>query len=113
MHKHRAQSTDVRPFFGPVAKEENRAAHGGICERQTCSCGAVREVNSNGRHVERGEWSDPIAKPRNLSFTDADWSEIRADAAREGARLGRTVSASEYIRIAVAEKRQRDGKQSR
>jgi len=48
-------------FTGPAYPEgprgENRAAHGGICYVETCDrCGARREVNSNGRHVERGAW---------------------------------------------------------
>ena len=42
-----------------VSRNENRAAHGGVCHtqcRRTAS-GAirVRHVNSNGRHTEAGE----------------------------------------------------------
>lgn len=44
-------------FTGPVSKNENRAAHGGICEVATCEhCGAEKSVNVNGWHVEEGEW---------------------------------------------------------
>lgn len=34
----------------------NPAAHGGVAWLEHCSCGATREVNTNGRHEERGEW---------------------------------------------------------
>lgn len=60
MHKHKAKRTDVRPFFGPIeGVSQNRAAHGGVCEVDRCACGAVRRVNINGRHVERGRWRTP------------------------------------------------------
>lgn len=55
-HRHRAHKSTTRPFFGPVAARQNRAAHGGHCVRQECRCGAQRQVNVNGRHVERGAW---------------------------------------------------------
>lgn len=37
---------------------EKRAAHGNVCVVDTCRCGAERQTNVNGRHVERGPWSN-------------------------------------------------------
>jgi len=54
---HRAESTRVSGFTGPVSRDENRAAHGNICETETCRCGAERSTNINQHHVERGIWS--------------------------------------------------------
>lgn len=57
MHKHRAKTTRIRAFSGPVAIErQNLAAHGNVCEIATCACGAERHTNRNRRHVERGPW---------------------------------------------------------
>jgi len=44
-------------FTGPVASDENRAAHGGICRIEYCCCGATRRTNINGSHVEQGDWT--------------------------------------------------------
>jgi hypothetical protein len=45
-------------FSGPVSRDENRAAHGGVCHTEVCSrCGARRRVNVNGLHVEYGPWT--------------------------------------------------------
>lgn len=57
MHKHRAKSETTGPFFGPVSPRQNSAAHGNVCVRAVCSCGAVRLTNVNGSHAERGVWS--------------------------------------------------------
>lgn len=43
----------------PGAREENRAAHGGIAVEETCRCGAERIVNVNGTHTEKGAWCSP------------------------------------------------------
>lgn len=49
-----------RSFSGGVARDENRAAHGGICQVWECpDCGAFRLLNRNGHHVERGPWFVP------------------------------------------------------
>lgn len=59
MHTHRPATHELRPYIGPVAAtidDENVAAHGNVCEVQRCRCGAVRSVNINGRHRERGPW---------------------------------------------------------
>lgn len=56
-HKHKAKREYVRPFFGAVsARNENRMAHGNVTVRAVCACGAIRETNVNGIHVERGRW---------------------------------------------------------
>lgn len=59
-HKHRARSrkTKLRGFSGPSygAKKQNPAAHGCITEIDYCTCGARRETNVNGLHVEVGAW---------------------------------------------------------
>lgn len=59
MHKHRAKTTTTRAYTGSVSRDENRAAHGGVCHHETCACGAERRINSNGRHEERGAWVMP------------------------------------------------------
>lgn len=49
-----------RCYSGAVSRDENRAAHGGICQVLECAkCGATRLVNRNGGHVERGPWFAP------------------------------------------------------
>jgi hypothetical protein len=55
-HRHRPVRTETRPFFGPVARPENRAAHGNVTLVQHCACGAVRRINVNGQREERGKW---------------------------------------------------------
>jgi hypothetical protein len=57
MHRHRAKSSEIRCYTGPVAQKQNKAAHGGYCRHETCSCGARRRVNVNGLNVERGRWT--------------------------------------------------------
>lgn len=56
-HQHRKhQERNERCYSHAVAEPENRAAHGNITVEHVCRCGAVRLVNINGRHVERGPW---------------------------------------------------------
>jgi len=59
-HHHRPipRLTVVRCYSGPVSDRENPRAHGWACELHVCRCGAVRRVNVNGRHVERGPWAE-------------------------------------------------------
>ena len=48
---------DPKPFMGCVNNNDpNQAAHGNVVVKDVCSCGAVRFVNVNGRHVEEGPW---------------------------------------------------------
>ena len=62
IHKHKPATESIRCFTAPVAYPENPAAHGNICISQTCSCGATRRINKNGRHIERGPWiQDDVA----------------------------------------------------
>ena len=58
-HRHRTALVETRPFSGPVSKYVNEAAHGNVTEEHTCTCGATRKVNVNGRHIERGPWQEP------------------------------------------------------
>jgi len=58
-HTHCPETSEIRPFFGAVAFPETRAAHGGVCEVATCSCGATRRTNRNGSHAEFGKWLVP------------------------------------------------------
>jgi len=56
-HRHTVSSSRDVCYSAPVAgARENRAAHGCICVVEKCSCGAIREANVNGRHVEQGRW---------------------------------------------------------
>ncbi len=60
LHRHAAATTTEAPYTGPVTLVENyvnRAAHGGICRTETCSCGATRKVLVNGPHRETSPWS--------------------------------------------------------
>lgn len=41
------------------------ASHGGVTFVETCSCGATRRTESNGRHVERGAWEEAAPVTRN------------------------------------------------
>lgn len=68
MHTHRRIPTrmTVRSYQAPVAapEEQNPSAHGNLCMRDMCACGAVRDTNVNGRHQERGPWQQPpMLKP--------------------------------------------------
>lgn len=57
-HPKTARTSVTRCFCGPVAQNKNPAAHGGVCEVETCGvCGATRAANINGSHVEQGAWS--------------------------------------------------------
>lgn len=58
-HRHKAEKSIDRPYMGPVATRENRAAHGGICVVEICACGATRRTNINGNHAEAGKWVGP------------------------------------------------------
>jgi len=49
-----------RPFAGSLATRKvaaNPMAHGGVTVTVACrACGATRQENRNGRHVEAGAW---------------------------------------------------------
>lgn len=59
-HRHRVdRKDDPRCYTGSVAGRygiENRAAHGNIRVREYCLCGAYRDTNRNGWHLEYGPW---------------------------------------------------------
>ena len=56
MHRHKAIKQEDRVYTAPVSRNENPSAHGGVCQRETCSCGARRNINKNGGHWEVGPW---------------------------------------------------------
>ena len=69
MHRHQARERyrTVLPFRGPIpGARANPAAHGNVCVADGCSCGALRYTNVNGRHVERGPWTEatPVRERR-------------------------------------------------
>lgn len=73
--EHRVVRSVTVPFAGPVSvKNENPAAHGGVCEVEYCECGAQRECNLNGGHQEIGEWDMPHVRTnvRALAATVED-----------------------------------------
>lgn len=53
-------------YTGSVSRNENRAAHGGVCHvllrRNAGGKVVARKVNSNGRHQEVGETFAPTAE---------------------------------------------------
>jgi hypothetical protein len=55
---HHAVTSEDRAYTGVVVNpiKENRAAHGNITRVETCSCGAVRQININQEHHEQGRW---------------------------------------------------------
>jgi hypothetical protein len=55
---HYAASVMERRYTGPIANAVriNEAAHGNITRVETCTCGAVREINVNDTHQERGRF---------------------------------------------------------
>ncbi len=60
-----AESKTIRTrcFAGPVSRDENRAAHGNVTNTDECvRCGARREQNINGHHVETGPWGPSLAE---------------------------------------------------
>lgn len=68
----------TRCFGGSIpGAEENRAAHGNITDTDECvTCGARREENVNGRHVETGPWG-----PTRAQREAEEAAEARAAAA--------------------------------
>lgn len=67
-----ARELALRCYSGPVARTENRAAHGNVCITEECAvCGARRDVNVNGMHVESGPWGptadERMARARQLA----------------------------------------------
>jgi len=54
----RFQTIAIVGYTAGVSRDENRAAHGGVCllqARKGVSGLLGRKVNSNGRHEEKGE----------------------------------------------------------
>ncbi len=56
-HMHLMYRAVTRPWFGCVAPRRCvEGAHGNIVERQTCRCGAYRDVAINRAYREAGPW---------------------------------------------------------
>ena len=75
-HRHTVSESRTTCFFGPVSRDENPAAHGGITEHQTCACGSTRSVNINGRHVECGAWVPAEVSSEPLPADEEDASAM-------------------------------------
>jgi len=56
----KTREIEITGYSCSVSRDENRAAHGGVCVSEECvRCGARRRRNVNGRHVEIGAWGEP------------------------------------------------------
>lgn len=84
---HAAISESDEPFVSCAAVEPytscGPAAHGGVTVVETCSCGARRRINVNGRHVENGTWWMPMVDVPAVLTVEQAQARIDADAARE------------------------------
>lgn len=60
-HRHAVKTTRTFAYSSPVGppEEQDQRAHGGVRHVDTCSCGAERKTNSNGRFVETTGWYMP------------------------------------------------------
>jgi hypothetical protein len=56
-HVHVATRVVVNAYTAPLADPPNPAAHGGICVREFCGCGAERATNRNNGNHETSDWS--------------------------------------------------------
>ena len=97
MHKHSYyREGRTRCFSGAVSRrEENPAAHGGVCMEELCACGAVRSVNVNGRHREIGEWG-PSQKQR-FESARAELAKAQGNAARHQDVVLRSESGDRVV----------------
>lgn len=58
-HKHEATQTNTYAWSTCVAVPSQHCdgtAHGGVTHVEECACGAVRKIESNGKHVLTGYW---------------------------------------------------------
>jgi hypothetical protein len=59
----RFRTIRTSPYTGPVSQHQNLAAHGNVTRIDECSsCGARRDRNVNGVHVEKGTWYTPTTE---------------------------------------------------
>jgi len=93
---HEATSTGApRPYAGPVARDEVRAAHGNVCLLEVCeTCGSERLVNANSTHREEGPWG-----PTRLEREAARSRERREREAR--VRRARSAAESHNVLFCV------------
>ena len=83
-HAHEvARETGPYPYSGPVARDENRAAHGNVRFEGHCSCGHVRSRLVNGRHEEVGLWRESPEHRAGLARARAAAEERRRERERE------------------------------
>jgi hypothetical protein len=76
--QHTETSTRIMPFFGPVSRDENPSAHGGVCIVETCACGSMRKMNLNNGHREAGSWFvDPKHEERAVLRRSLDTARAR------------------------------------
>lgn len=78
-----------RAFSGPVSsRNEFPPAHGGVTHTETCiACGAERDVNVNGCHVEHGEWWRSVAEQPTEARRAHEHEYATALAARPAPRV--------------------------
>jgi hypothetical protein len=56
--RHRMKTRTVHSWRYCVAPGKcSDVEHGGLVYTETCSCGATREIESNGHREARGEWT--------------------------------------------------------
>lgn len=100
-------------FTGPVAVEpytyENRAAHGGITYTVTCSdCGAEKQVNSNGNHIEESPWG-PSRASREAQ-AKREWDAKVSAQHKKFPILAATNTAVRHVTLAGDIQIERDGR---
>lgn len=92
-------------FQGPVAREENRRAHGNITRTVGClDCGATQRSNINQMHVESGPWVMPERAPARHSTGPVVGSRVRGLASSgdqirgvlDGARIIKTDTGRRF-----------------
>ncbi len=77
MHRHRAATTETKPFSACIAHPCNPASHGGVCEIEHCKCGAWRARNRNGVEEERGLWEVPAQRGPGRPRLDSSIVAVR------------------------------------
>lgn len=99
-HRHREKTSSMTGWQHCVARGScSGAAHGAVTLISRCACGAVRKVESNGRHQESSGWyeDNKTATMRAVLLTDRgrDWETcIEPDGAltiRDGGGQGRIL----------------------
>lgn len=61
-HKHEVRESRTHAWSACIAKPHQHcdgSAHGGVTFVEKCECGAVRKIESNGKHTLAGIWYFP------------------------------------------------------